>query len=147
MAQLGKESTCKAEDLGSIPGLGRSPRAGKGYEKATHSSILGLSWVNNLHVKQETWVQSLGQEDPLEKGKVTHSSILGLPLWLSWVKNPHAKQKTWVRSLGWEDPLEKGKGMKRLPTPVFWPGEFHGLYSPWAAKDHTRLSDFHLPGT
>ena len=26
--------------------------------------------------KQETWVQSLGQEDPLEKGMVTHSSIL-----------------------------------------------------------------------
>ena len=26
----------------------------------------------------------LGREDPLEKGKVTHSSILGLPLWLSW---------------------------------------------------------------
>ena len=27
----GKESTCNAEDLGSIPGLGRSPEAGKGY--------------------------------------------------------------------------------------------------------------------
>ena len=32
----------------------------------------------------ETPVQSLDQEDPLEKGKATHSSILGLPLWLSW---------------------------------------------------------------
>ena len=28
--------------------------------------------------------QFLGQEDPLEKGQATHSSILGLPLWLSW---------------------------------------------------------------
>ena len=36
-----------------------------------------------------------------------------------------------VRSLGWEDPLEK----RRLPTPVFWPGEFHGLYSPWGRKE------------
>ena len=26
----------------------------------------------------------LGQEDPLEKGKATHSSILGLPLWFNW---------------------------------------------------------------
>ena len=43
------------------------------------------------------------------------------------VKNPPAVWVTWVRSLGWEDPLEKGK----LPTPVFWLGEFHGLYSPW----------------
>ena len=39
-------------------------------------------------------------------------------------------REAWVRSMGWEDPLEKGK----LPTPVFWPGEFHGLYSPWGQK-------------
>ena len=33
---------------------------------------------------QETPVQFLDLEDPLEKGQATHSSILGLPLWLSW---------------------------------------------------------------
>ena len=32
--------------------------------------------VKNLPAMQETWVQSLGQEDPLEKGKATHSSSL-----------------------------------------------------------------------
>ena len=32
--------------------------------------------VKNLPAVQETWVQSLGQEDPLEKGMATHSSIL-----------------------------------------------------------------------
>ena len=32
--------------------------------------------VKNLPAMQETWVQSLGQENPLEKGMVTHSSIL-----------------------------------------------------------------------
>ena len=32
--------------------------------------------VKNLPAVQETWVQSLGQEDPLEKGIATHSSIL-----------------------------------------------------------------------
>ena len=31
---------------------------------------------------------------------------------------------------------------ERLPTAVFWPGEFHGLYSPWGHKSQTRLSDF-----
>ena len=46
------------------------------------------------------------------------------------VKNPCAILETWDWSLIWEDPLEKG----RLPTPVFWPGEFHGLYSPWGRK-------------
>ena len=56
---------------------------------------------------QETLVRFLGQEDPLEKGKATHSSILGLLLWLS--KNLSAMWETWVRSLGWKNPLEKGK--------------------------------------
>ena len=32
--------------------------------------------VKNLTAMQETWVQSLGQEDPLEKGTATHSIIL-----------------------------------------------------------------------
>ena len=41
------------------------------------------------------------------------------------VKNLPAMWETWVQSLNREDPLEKGTG---LPTPVFWPGEFHGLY-------------------
>ena len=40
------------------------------------------------------------------------------------VKNLPAMQETWVRSLGREDLLEKGK----VTPPVFWPGEFHGLY-------------------
>ena len=34
--------------------------------------------------------------------------------------------ETWIQSLGWEGLLRR----ERLPTPVFWPGEFHGLYSP-----------------
>ena len=33
---------------------------------------------------QETLLQFLGQEESLEKGYATHSSILGLPLWISW---------------------------------------------------------------
>ena len=32
--------------------------------------------VKNLEAMRETWIQSLGQEDPLEKGMATHSSIL-----------------------------------------------------------------------
>ena len=50
------------------------------------------------------------------------------------VKNPPAMRETWVQPLGWEDPLEKG----RLPTPVFWPGKFHGLYSSWGHKESDR---------
>ena len=37
---------------------------------------LVIQTVKNLSAMQETWVQSLGQEDPLEEGMTTHSSIL-----------------------------------------------------------------------
>ena len=40
--------------------------------------------VKNLPAMQETLVRFLGWEDPLEKEYATHSSILGLSLWLSW---------------------------------------------------------------
>ena len=41
-------------------------------------------FVKNLPAMQETPVQFLGWEDLLEKGKSTHSRILGLLLWPSW---------------------------------------------------------------
>ena len=68
---------------------------------------LRVQLVKNLAAMQETLVRFLGSEDPLEKGKATHSSILGLPLWLSWYKSPTMRE-IWVQSLGWEDPLQKG---------------------------------------
>ena len=80
----GRESACNGGDLGSIPGLGRSPREGKGYPLQYSRASLVAQLVKNLPEMQEILVQFLGREDPLEKGKATHSSILGLPLWLSW---------------------------------------------------------------
>ena len=71
---------------------------------------------------------------------------VGYPLQYSWaslvvqlVKNLPTMWEIWVWSLGWEDPLEK-----RIATPVFWPGEFHGLYSSWGRKESDRLSNFHF---
>ena len=40
--------------------------------------------IKNPPAMQETVIQFLSQEDPLEKGSATHSGILGLPWWLSW---------------------------------------------------------------
>ena len=53
------------------------------------------------------------------------------------VNNLPAMRDTQVRSLGWEDPWVGKIPWRRewLPTPVFWPGEFHGLYSPWGPKE------------
>ena len=50
----------------------------------------GSDYKKNLHAMQETWVQSLGREDPLEKGIATHSSILA---WrIPWTEKPGGLQ-------------------------------------------------------
>ena len=56
------------------------------------------------------------------------------------VKNPPAMQETWAQSLGWDDPWRR----ERLPTPVFLPGEFHGLYSPWGCKELDKTEQLSL---
>ena len=43
-SSAGEESTCNAGDLGSIPGLGRSPREGKGYP-LQYSGLVAKSWT------------------------------------------------------------------------------------------------------
>ena len=75
-SSVGKESTCNAGDPGSIPGLPRSPGEGIGYPLQYSWASLVAQLVKTLLAIQETWVQSLVWEDPLEKGKATHSSIL-----------------------------------------------------------------------
>ena len=59
-----------------IPGLGRSAEEGIGYPLQYSWISLVAQLVKNPPALQETWVQSLGWEDPLEKQKATHSSIL-----------------------------------------------------------------------
>ena len=71
-----KESTCNAGDLGLTPGLGKSPGEGIGYPFQYSWASLVAQLVKNLPAVQETWVQSLGWEDPLENRKAFHSSIL-----------------------------------------------------------------------
>ena len=85
-SSAGKESTCNAGDLGSIPGLGRSAGEGIGYPL------------------QYSWASLVAQ---LVKKICLHCRKPGF--------NP------WVGKIAWR--------RKRLPTPVFWPGEFHGLYN------------------
>ena len=75
-SSAGKESACNEGDLGSIPGLGRSPGEGRVYPLQYSWASLVAEPVKNLPAMRETQVQSLGWEDLLEKGKATHSSIL-----------------------------------------------------------------------
>ena len=89
----GKESACNAGDPGLIPGLGRSPGEGIGYPLQYSWASLVAQMVNNPPAMWETWIGSLGWEEPLEE--------------------------TWVGSLGLEDPWRRAW----QPTPVFLPGE------------------------
>ena len=75
-SSVGKESACNAGDPSSIPGSGRSLGEGIGYPLQDSCASLVAQLVKNPPVMQETWVQSLGWEDPLEKGKATLSRIL-----------------------------------------------------------------------
>ena len=75
-SSVSKESTCDAGDLSSIPGSGRSTGEGVGYPLQYSWASLVAQLVKNVPAMPETWVQSLSWEDPLEKAKATHSSVL-----------------------------------------------------------------------
>ena len=75
-SSVGRESTCNAGDPSSIPGSGRSAREGIGYPLQYSWASLVAQLIKNPPAMQETWVQTLDWEDPLEKGKATHFSIL-----------------------------------------------------------------------
>ena len=71
-----------------IPGSGRSPGEVIDYPLQYSWASLVAELVKNPPAMQDTWVQSLGWEDPLEKGKATHSSILA---WrIPWTEGPVA---------------------------------------------------------
>ena len=79
-----KESACNAGDLGLIPGSERSPTEENGYLLQWASLVVQL--IKNLPALQETLVQFLGWEDPLEPRTATHSSILA---WrIPWTEEP-----------------------------------------------------------
>ena len=80
--------------------------------------------IKNLPAVQETPVQFLGREGyPLQYSWAS--------LWLSWQRIQQQGGRLgfnpWVGKIPWT--------RERLPTPVFWPGEFCGLYTPWGCKE------------
>ena len=89
-SSVGKESTWNVGDPSSIPGLGRSTGEGIGYPLQYSWASLVAQLVKNLPEMWETWVISLGWEDPLEKGMATYSSMLA---WrIPWTEEPGGLQ-------------------------------------------------------
>ena len=82
-----KNLPANAGDAGLIPRSGRL----LDKEMATHSrASLVSQLVKNLPSIWETWVRSLGREDPLERGIATHSSILAWEI--PWIEEPSGLQ-------------------------------------------------------
>ena len=108
-----------------------------------HFLLLGIFLIQELNLPLLRLISCIDwQADSLPlvpPGKLTlqvesDTNVISTPrasLVAQTVKDLPAMRKTWVRSLGWKDSLEKGM----LLTPVFWPEEFHGLYSPWGHKE------------
>ena len=85
-SSVGKESACDGGDPGSISELGRSTGEGIGCPLQYSWASLVAQLVSNPPAMRETCVRSLDWEDPLEKGKATHSSILAwrIPWTVEW---------------------------------------------------------------
>ena len=94
----GKKSACNAGDLGSVPGLGRSPGEGIGYPLQYLWTSLVAQMVKNLPAMKETWIQSLGWEDPMEEGMPSHP--LFLPGESPWIEEPGGLQSTGSQRVG-----------------------------------------------
>ena len=73
---------------------------------------------------------------------------IGIDIYIDWaslvpqmVKNPPAMWETWAQSLVGKIPWRR----ERLPTPIFWPGECHGVYSPWGYNESHTTEGLSLP--
>ena len=117
--------------LGSV-GLFRALEDSSPLGPQQHPPVLVRSLFHTF--PKATQLQYPSQERRI-RGKVLKMSLVA-----QLVKNLPVMRETWVQSLGWEDPLEKG----RLPLPVFWPRELHGLYNPWGRKESDTTEQLSL---
>ena len=94
------------------------------------------AWRAVVHGVPKSWTRP---SDSTELNWI-QSSILGLPLWLSWyriyLQGGRPGFDPWVGKIPWR--------RERLPTPVFWPGKFHGLHSPWGLKELDTIAAMKL---
>ena len=105
--------------------------------KHFHSWRVKFQWIFDAALTAYSELKPLRSFPPTQTlipwlfGHNYRTRTVGASLVAQLVKNLPAMWEAWVCPLGWEDSLEK----RKVPTPVLWPGEFHGLYSPWGHKD------------
>ena len=97
-SSAGKESACNTGDTGSIAGSGRSPGEGIDYPLQYSWTSLVAQMVKNPPAVWETWVQSLGREDPGRR------AWQPTPVFLSgespWTEEPGRLQSTGSQRVG-----------------------------------------------
>ena len=97
-SSAGKEIACNAGNPSSTSGLGRPPGELIGYPLHYSWASLVAQMIKNLPAMRDTWVPSLGWEDPLEEGMATHSSI---PAWrIPWAEEPGGLQSIGSQRVG-----------------------------------------------
>ena len=119
----GKESTCNAGDLDLIPGLGRSPGEGKGYQLQCSGLEYYLDCIVHGVTKNQTQLSDFHFHcslEPEHRNDYDDGSQVAL-----MVKDPPANAgelrhrfNPWVRKIPWRKAWQ--------PTPVFLPGKSHG---------------------
>ena len=93
--RYGKESACNSGDPGLISGVGRFPGEGIEYPLQYSWGSLVAQMVKNPPAMWESWVRSLGQEDPLKEEMATLSSSLA---WrIPWTEEPGVGYSPWGR--------------------------------------------------
>ena len=109
-----KESASNAGNPGLSCGSGRSAGEGTGYLLEYSWASLVTQTVRNLPAMWQTWVWSLSQEDPLEKGMANHSNILA---WRILQTEEHGRlqsmglqSQTWLSDFHFYCPIKKNLG-------------------------------------
>ena len=96
-------------------------------EKLLSSSVIKLSWWADQSNEGKSWLS--GDKGCIDRYCMDHKCVF--PWWPSWwrirLQCGRPGFNPWVGKIPWR--------RERLPTPVLWTGEFHGLYSPWGCKE------------
>ena len=99
-------------------------------------SISGKQYLRGSIYVPEDMIQNFYTSFLLTDYSVELWLIARLPFMAQLINNLPAMPETWVGKIPWR--------RERLPTPVFWPREFHRLYNPWSRKELDRPEQLSL---
>ena len=145
----GKEPTCNVGDMGSVPGLGRSPGEGKGYPLQYSVVENYMNCIVHGVAKSQTRLSNFHFTSLFSimwHFKLASVLLNELPRWYQWQRmclSMQRTQKTWIWYLGQKYPWSR----KWHPTSEFLPGKFHrqrslGATVHGATRNWKLLSDW-----